>query len=215
MQFYQKLSTQYNKATPAQRSYLNIGLTLGLLILLILLVYPAINHILKLNKEISDGRGIEKKLQDKMAALEDAESNYEQVKDRLEVVDDALPTGSSIDDYLIKVEKYARSNNSTIAAAQFNDIPLSAPTNKSGLQVKQVDYSLTIEGKFVNLLKFLTDFEKLVRTTDIYQISINEEGSTVSASIKATVYYLGGSSIKTSKAQQPKQPSTPEVGGNQ
>ncbi len=206
MQLHQKLSDQYNKSNPTQKSYLNIGLTLGLLILLIGLVFPAVNHILKLNKEISEGKNIEKKLQDKVTALQEAESNYTEVKDRLQIIDAALPTGSSVDTYFKQIEKFAGKNNSTIAAAQFTDIPLSKPVNKTNLKVKQFDYSLTLEGNFTNLVKFLTDFEQLVRTTNFTSILINKNESKVSAAIKAAGYYLGEPTIKATTTKQTKNP---------
>jgi Tfp pilus assembly protein PilO len=215
MQLYQNISGQYNKANPTQKNYLNIGLTLGLLILLIGLVFPALNHILKLNKEISEGKNIEAKLQDKVTALQEAETNYTESKDRLKILDDALPTGSSVDTYFKQIERFAGKNNSTIAAAQFTDIPLSKPANKTNLKVRQFDYTLTLEGKFTNLVKFLTDFEQLVRTTDFTLISVNKDESKVSASIKATGYYLGEQAVKTTSANQPENPNQSELEENE
>ncbi len=191
MQFYLQALSRYNKATPQQKSYLRIGLTLGLLIILILVIFPAINHILKLNKEISDGRAVEQKLQEKIVALEEAEFNYNKLKDRLNITHEALPTGSAIEDYLKQIEKTARKNNLTLASIQFSDVPLSLPVNKQNLKVRRVDYALNVEGKFTNLQKFITDLESLIRTTDLRLITINEAGPVVTTSIEATVYYLG------------------------
>lgn len=191
MQLYQQAATQYNKASPVQKSYLSVVLTLGLLIILILLVFPAVNHILKLNNEIAKGRDLENKLQAKIIALDEAKVNYENLKDRLEIADDALPTGSAVDKYLRQIENAAKQNNTTLSSIQFADVPVSLPKNKSNLSVRQVDYTITIEGKFTNIQKFVEEMEKLIRTTNFTQISINEGESKLAASLQATVYYLG------------------------
>lgn len=191
MQLYRQAITQYNSATPVQKSYLSVVLTLGLLILLILLVFPAVNHILKLNNEIAKGRDVDNKLQEKIIALEEAEANYENLKDRLKIADDALPTGSAVDKYLRQIENAAKRNKTTLASIQFADVPVSLPKNKENLSVRQVDYTITVEGKFSNIQKFVEEMEKLIRTTNFTQISISEDGSKLAASLQATVYYLG------------------------
>ncbi len=191
MKLYQQAATQYNSATPVQKSYLSVALTLGLLILLILLVFPAVNHILKLNKEIAKGRGVDTKLQEKIIALEKAEENYENLQGRLEIADDALPTGSAVDKYLKQIETAAKRNKTTLASIQFADVLVSLPKNKGNLSVRQVDYTITVEGKFTSIEKFVEEMEKLIRTTNFTQISINEDESKLAASLQATVYYLG------------------------
>ena len=206
MQFYQQIVGQYNKASPVQKSYLSIALTLGLLIILILLIFPAVNHVLKINKEISDARIVEQKLEDKIASLEKAETNYNQAKDRLKIIDEALPTGSAVEQYVKQIEGLVTKNNLTLAGVQFSDIPLSPPTNKDRLGLREVDYVATVEGKFINFKTFLTDFEGLIRTTDITSISVSENQLIISAAFKATVYYLGD---QTQRAQK-----TNPTGGN-
>ena len=191
MKLYQQAATQYNNVTPIQKSYLSVALTLGLLILLVLLVFPAVNHILKLNNEIAKGRDVDIKLQEKIIALNEAEVNFEKLRDRLEIADDALPTGSAVDTYLKQIENAAKRNKTTLSSIQFADVLVSLPKNKESLSVRQIDYTITVEGKFTNIEKFVEEMEKLIRTTNFTQISINENESKLSASLQATVYYLG------------------------
>ncbi len=193
MSFYQQVSSQYEKATPTQKSYLNIILTLILLIILIPLIFLAVNHILKLNKEIADGRLVEQKLIDKIGNLNQAQSNYDTVKDRLKIIDTALPTGSHPEDHLRQLESIARSNKVKLAGIQFTSIPLSIPGDGADLTIKQVNYEATVEGTYPNLQKFLADLESLVRTADLSSVAITSKESLVSATIKATTYYLGES----------------------
>lgn len=191
MQFYNQAVERFNKSTPQQKSVVSVGLTLGLLILLILLVFPAVNHVLKLNREISDGKLVEQKLQDKIDALNKAKFNLESVKDRLGVVNQSLPTGSAVDDYLKELESAAKKSNLSIEGVQFTDVPLSLPDKSQGLSVRQIDYTITLKGKFSNLQQFISNIEGAIRTTDTLSISFDDEDSSVTVTIKASVSYLG------------------------
>lgn len=191
MQFYNQAVERFNKSTPQQKSAISVGLTLGLLILLILLVFPAVNHVLKLNREISDGKLVEQKLQDKIDALNKAKFNLESVKDRLGVVNQSLPTGSAVDDYLKELESAAKKSNLSIEGIQFTDVPLSLPDKSQGLSVRQIDYTITLKGKFSNLQQFISNIEGAIRTTDTLSISFDDEDSSVTVTIKASVSYLG------------------------
>ena len=199
MQFYQRALSKYSNSSTQKKSYLTIGLTLGLLILLLALIFPAVNHILKLNKEIADGKRVEQQLQEKIDNLIKAESNYTESKDRLAVLDDALPTGSSVDTHLKQLEQLSARNNSRLAGIQFSDVSLSIPTNKQNLSTRDIEYSVTVIGRFSNIISFVSDLEKIVRTVDITSLSVSEDGTTLSAAIKAVTHYLGESSARTAQ----------------
>lgn len=102
MQFYEQAMKQYNQVNedPKKKNYLEMTLTLILLIVLIVMIYPAVTHILNLNKEIQSGKVVERALEEKLLALGQAEQNLEEVKEDLPLLELALPVGSDIDDYL-------------------------------------------------------------------------------------------------------------------
>ena len=205
MQFYQKALAKFNESTPQQKNYFNLGLTLGLLILLLALIFPAVNHILKINKEITDGRKVEQKLQEKIVSLDKAKENFNKYKDRLGIVDDALPTGSDIDTHLRQIEKLSTKSNTTLSGLQFSDIPLSLPSTEQNLAVKQVEYSVTVSGKFVNISKFVSDLENSVRTVNITTLSISEDDTTLTASINVITNYLGKPTARSTQLKNGRQ----------
>ena len=191
MQFYQNALAKFNNSTPKQKNYLSLGLTIGLLIILLALIFPAVNHILKINKEIADGEKVERKLYEKIIALDKAEENFNTSKDRLVIVSEALPTGSDVDTHLRQVERLAAKSNATLSGIQFSDVPLSLPTIRQNLAVKQVEYSITVSGGFANISNFISDLENAVRTVDITTISISEDGTILTASLNVITNYLG------------------------
>ena len=199
MQFYRQMLGSYNNSSPKRKNYLSLGLTLGLLIILIALIFPAVNHILKLNREIADARKVEEQLQEKILALDEAEKNYAESKDRLTITDDALPTGSGVDSHLIQLERLTVKNKIKLAGLQFSDTPLSIPTNTGNLTVKQIEYTITVVGKFSNINGFVSDLEKIVRTVDITSLAISEDDNILSATINSTTHYLGKPSVRSTQ----------------
>ena len=191
MQFYQNALAKFNNSTPKQKNYLGLGLTIGLLIILLALIFPAVNHILRVNKEIAEGEKVGRKLYEKIIALDKAEENFNNSKDRLVIVEEALPTGSDVDTHLRQVERLVSKSNVTLSGIQFSDVPLSLPTIRQNLAVKQVDYSITVSGRFTNISKFISDLENAVRTVDITIIAISEDGTILTASLNVITNYLG------------------------
>ena len=185
------------------KNYFTILATIILLIVLIVLIYPAIQHITKLNKEISDARIVKKSLETKVANLKIAEANLEEVKADLPILDLALPIGSDFTPYLRKVEGMAKKSKLKITATQFTDVALSKPKSKENLQSKKMAYTITLEGNFPRFRQFLTALEKFIRTSDVSTISISkdDEGHLLHT-LNVTGYYFGikfapSSSIQT------------------
>ncbi len=196
MQFYEKALGTYNQYTadPKRKNYFEIGATLVLLIILILMIYPAINHILKLNKEISAGRLVETALKDKLDDLDVAKDNLEEIKEDLPLLELALPTGSNIKNYLQKpIEELAATNQLTIDDIRFEEIPISDPNKNSELKVRQINYSVTLLGNFVNFSSFVNKLEQYIRVTDVDKIEIKkaDTSSPTSYTVNATTRYLG------------------------
>jgi Tfp pilus assembly protein PilO len=196
MEVYQRAVNTYNSYTadPKRKNYFDIAATLALLIVLILMIYPAVNHILKLNKEISDGRLVETSLEDKIDDLNVAKENFDEVQDDLPLLETALPTGSDIKNYLQKpIEQLADNHKLTIKAVLFSEVPVSDPDKSVELKVRQIDYSVTFLGNFVDFSNFVTDLEKFIRVTDVDRIDIKKPDLTspTNYTVNATTRYLG------------------------
>ena len=175
------------------KSYFSILLTLGLLIVLVLLIYPAIGHITKINREISDAKVVKSKLETKLGDLNTARINLEAIEENLPTLDLALPLGSDLASYLIRLEKFANKRKLSIEAMQFSDVPLSKPAISSKLNTKAFTYTITLGGKFTDFQKFLSDLENYIRTSDVNSVSLSKEKTNgkVLEAINVTGYYIG------------------------
>jgi Tfp pilus assembly protein PilO len=176
----------------ATKSYFSILATLVLLIVLVVLIYPAIQHITKVNKEIADARVVKTELETKLRDIEAARINLEEIEDDLPTLDLAFPVGSDLSPYLRKIESLARKRKLTITTLQFSNVPLSKPSTSEDLKTTELSYNLTLEGKFPNFRKFLTDLENYIRTSDVLGISLNKQATgEVLEALNVTTYYMG------------------------
>jgi hypothetical protein len=206
MSLADQATQQYNKYNPEQKNYFHLGLTLGLLILLIALIYPALQHILNVRKEINEGRVVLGQLEKKADALVVAKDNFEKAKEHLPTLESALPTGSAVKDYIKRpLEGLARQNSLRITGLQFVEVPLSKPSSDISLKSRAMEYTFSLSGDFANFNTFVTDLERFIRTTEVNSITlVSVNNGDITANLRATTHYLSST---------PSQAGT--AGGNQ
>ena len=204
--YKQQLQQTENKGLT--KDYFSILASLALLILLILIIYPAVKHVAEINKEISDARVIKAGLEAKLDALAQARTNYDEVKNDLGVLDLALPVGSSLPPYLKSVEDLSSKSGLKISNAQFNNVPLTktAKTTAS-LQTTKISYKITLDGGFTNFEQFLVSLEKFIRVSDVTGIDITKgdqskngqssTSGTLTESLGIDTYFLGAPTTTT------------------
>ncbi len=184
------------------KNYFTILATIILLIVLVVLIYPAIQHITKLNREISDARIVNKSLETKLANLQIAEANLAEVRFDLPILDLALPIGSDFTPYLKKVEAMVKKAKLEIASTQFTDVALSKPKSKENLQSKKMAYTVTLKGSFPRFRTFLKSLEEFIRTSDVSTVSISKDDEGVLLhTLNVTSYYLNIKFVPISSVQ--------------
>lgn len=204
MQFYEQALSRYKVATtdPKKKNYFEITLTLVLLIVLLVMIYPAITHILNLNKEIQAGRVVDKALGDKITALSQAQNNLAEVENDLPLLELALPVGSDLDKYVQKpIESLAAKDGLTIKSVQFNDVPVSKPTTED-VRLRDMDFTLNLTGAFPNLLTFVKDLENFVRVTSVDTLQLKASGPELAITLQGTTNFLGTAVTAAKQASQ-------------
>lgn len=204
MQFYEQALSRYNQATedPKRKHYFEISLTLVLLIVLLVMIYPAITHILNLNKEIQAGKIVDQELEQKIEALQQAENNFDQVQADLPLLELALPVGSDVDKYLQKpIESLTAKHSLALKSIQFTDVPISKPSSED-VRLREMGFSLTLTGSFPNLLTFMKDLENFVRVTNTETLQLKANGAELSITIQGVTNYLGTPLTVPNQVQQ-------------
>lgn len=141
-------------------------------------IKPTLTTIVSLIKEINTKREIDQKLQVKINTLRQAQANYSLVRDKLVLVDQALPQEPELVNLIYQIEILAQKNNVAIKSLGFQSSYLfgeKVEEIKPGLP-SAVDFSLTLAGDFESLNNFLASFENLRRAVGFGDFSVTSIG---------------------------------------
>jgi Tfp pilus assembly protein PilO len=138
-------------------------------------IKPTVTTIVGLVKEIQTKKEVDQKLQAKINSLREAQTNYSLVKDRLDLIEQALPQEPDLISLLYQVEILAQKNNTTIGSLSFDSSYLlgEKSAGTKGAQPAATGFSLALGGDFENLNNFLASFESLRRVIGLESFAIN------------------------------------------
>ena len=162
-------------------------------------IKPTVTTIASLIKEIQSKKEIDKKLQVKINALREAQTNYSLVKDKLVLVDQALPQESELISLLYQIEILTQKNNTTIESLNFESSYLLGEKTEEtkNTQSPATNFSLTLSGDFESLNNFLASFENLRRVIGLESFGVNtvsekepDELSRLNLNLQLKAHYL-------------------------
>ncbi len=151
-------------------------------------VRPTAQTIIYLQREIADKTVLNQQMEDKITALIEAQSTYETIKDRLPVLDQALPHAPDAVILARELRNIANVSQATISALQVPGVPLTTndatPGANLSAQPALQDFTVTmvIEGSYQAVKTFLTSLLNLRRITSLRSISIRQTGVTATNS---------------------------------
>ncbi|OGY24127.1 MAG: hypothetical protein A2172_01115 [Candidatus Woykebacteria bacterium RBG_13_40_15] len=184
-----------NKAVKSSQAkdYFYIIASLILLIVLVLIMFPAVKYVAQLNREISDARIIKSGLETKINSLAEARKNYDEVKDNIQYLDSTMPVGSSLPSYLKGIEQLVADSKLTISNIQFTNVPLAkTPKTTASLQTKRISYKLTLTGNFLDFQDFLSDLEKFIRVSHVTSINLaKDKEGILKEALEIDTFFLG------------------------
>src|SRR6185369_11396375 len=115
LQFYDK---------PIAKVSLELFFTITAVIVFALFaIRPTLQTMGTLIKELDDKKALNLKLAQKVAALSTAQTQYEAVKERIPILDEALPSTPQFEDALLIIEKLASESQLTIVNLQAKEVP--------------------------------------------------------------------------------------------
>lgn len=199
--YYQKLSPVLKKpkmraSTTAVFSFLAISLFAWYAI------RPTAQTIIFLRREIADKTVLNEQMENKITALIEAQATYETIKDRLPVIEQALPNNPDGVILARQLRNLAVVSGASISAIQIPSLPLlgqeATPGAKLAQQkpMDQFPVSLVISGSYISLKQFMDGLLTLRRITGIDAITIKPAlrqglaGDALQLSIRLQSYYL-------------------------
>jgi Tfp pilus assembly protein PilO len=180
-------------------------------------IRPTVNTIVELQKKITDASFTNQKLQEKINALSEAQTQYSLVQADLPIVFSALPKDPDFSSLLKQIENIAVASGVSVTGIQFQSVllfdtkktesTLSAltqtisqeQTNPSlaavppSLDLTPISFSLSLRGGYPNIKAFLTSLSHLSRLIDVNSFNISNSQSgiaelTINMQTKAFYY---------------------------
>lgn len=182
-------------STTAVFSFLSISLFLWYA------VRPTAQTIIYLQREIADKTTLNQQMEAKITALIEAQATYENIKDRLPILDDALPHQPDAVILAREIRNIANLSQASVSAVQIPAVPLTTNQASPGANLKAqaplqtFPVTIVLSGSYPSLKSFLDRILQLRRITSIDQISLKQigtlglPGDTLQLSIRIQSYY--------------------------
>lgn len=140
-------------------------------------------------------------MEQKITALIEAQATYENIKDSLPVLDQALPKNPDAVILARELRNVANLSQASISAIQIPSVPIITKEASAGAKVvaqkplQEFPVTVVLSGSYENLKTFLAGILEMRRITSIDMISIKQSGDlktanhTLQLSIRLKSYY--------------------------
>lgn len=136
-------------------------------------INPTISTIVKLRKEISDNKFIERQLQQKINNLSTLQEKYGLLQNDLPLILSAVPIKPEVPLLVALTQTAAKNSNVTLDSLQTSQVDLEKP----GIAKKFSSFSFTLnaDGTYNDLIKFITTITNIQRVVSLDSISITRK----------------------------------------
>lgn len=155
-------------------------------------IRPTIQTILTLKREIQDKTELSQKMEDKIAALIEAQAAYSQIEPSLPIIDQALPSDPQAIGLIIQIRNLASASNVVLATTQLPPVPLlgldatmaaKPNTTPDTKKPQSFEFTISVVGPYAAIQTFLTGLTEMRRIVAIESVAIaNEKVTEQSAS---------------------------------
>jgi Tfp pilus assembly protein PilO len=158
-------------------------------------VKPTAQTIIYLQREISEKTVLNKRMEDKITALIQAQSNYEAVQNRLYLLEQALPHNPDGAILARELNNLVSITHASLSAIQVGEIPLETQNASPGAKlapqkpIETFSISTIIDGSYQTIRSFITGLLQLRRLTTIQSITLRPNGivNGTQTNIKTTI----------------------------
>jgi len=186
------LITTIKESKEKTNSYISIGFTLIVIILLIVFaIRPTITKIVNIRKEIKEKERISKLLDDRIQTLSSLDDEFEESKEKFEFIPLVYPESERYVLLLSNMEPIVNRNSfklSSLAFDKYDGESFNLPTSA----LKPTSVRITVLGLYSNFVSLLKDFESLPMYIVVDRISFGNsktsETNEVSFTLNLRVY---------------------------
>lgn len=167
-------------------SYFTITLSLFALSFFgLLAIRPTLITAISLRKSVTELKKLDAEYEDKISSVVRAQSEYEQIRDAIQLIEDAIPRQASFQKLAQALEEFAIRENLTINQMQIDNVPISKYLGEGKLQM--YNFSFIAIGDYPSLFSYITHLTNWKRIVNITSMDLSQEGGTISGSLRLTL----------------------------
>lgn len=163
-------------------------------------VRPTMQTIFTLKREISDRTDIDKKMEDKISALIEAQAAYENIQNDIPVLSQALPMSPEPIRAVAQIRALASDSGVAITGLSVPSVLLQNEPTKSKLpsvgKVNSIPVTLAVAGVYADIKKFLLGITNLRRITQIVGMSFTPRKEALAAATPSATPVSTGTRIQ-------------------
>lgn len=153
-------------------------------------INPTITTIARLQKQLSDSKFVDQKLQEKISALNSLQNEYMSVKENMPIILDAIPTKPETILFTALLQGVARQNGISITRLQLFQVELSKKQQEKDIY-SSFPFVIEAEGTQDNLITFISELINFQRIISIENISYGKtkENDVFHLSLRGESYF--------------------------
>ena len=182
---------------PIARVSLELGFSiLAVIFFAIFAVKPTLQTMSELIKEIEDKRNLDEQLDQKIASLNTAQTQYQQFSSQFYLLDEAIPKTANLIEGLKIVEKIASDNGLVIKGISISAVPEEIiQSNESNAQRELLTFNVDLSGDYLKIRQFIEDLMNNRRMMLVDQVNFSLGNNRYQKDLNAIVrinlpYYL-------------------------
>lgn len=159
-------------------------------------IKPTLQTMTELIKEISDKRVLNEQLNQKIASLNTAQSQYEKYSSQFYLLDEAIPKTARLVESLKMVEKIASENNLAIQGITISSVPNeTAEADADKAKRETLTFNVDLTGDYLDIRQFIEGLMNSRRMMIVDQVNFSMGSNRYQKNLNAVVrinlpYYL-------------------------
>jgi len=160
-------------------------------------IRPTVSTIVSLQKSINEQQDILDKLIKKRQDLAEGRKNYQSIDDEIhDRLLNLVPDYTSLPNLMRDITSVTQINQASLSALQIEPLDLDGPPDQlnNKAAIKEIPFSMSLQGSYPLLSKVLDSFTKTNRIIDLISINFNKPADASSNVINMTLsgksYYL-------------------------
>jgi len=154
-------------------------------------INPTLSTIAKLRKEISDYEIVNQKLEQKITTLKSLQQTYSRFENDVPYIFESIPQSALVPLFIGQVQSVAKGSNVRLSHLQSSQVDL-FKENGDLKRYYFYSFSLTGEGFYEDILKFIENVTNMQRMVNIDLFSIKKVGAenrSLQFNLQAVTYY--------------------------